>query len=73
MRDDPVLGKKVAAAIADALVAKALDGDIAAIKEINDRIDGKAVQPIAGSDEDSPIRLISEIRRVIVQAGHPDS
>lgn len=72
MREDPVSGKKIASKIAEKLVDKALEGDIAAIREINDRIDGKSVQPIAGSDEDSPIHLITEIRRVIVQSEHSD-
>ena len=31
-------------ALADALVKKALGGDVAAMKEIGDRLDGKAVQ-----------------------------
>lgn len=37
--------------IADALVDKAMSGDVPAIKEINDRVDGKSVQPIAGDGE----------------------
>lgn len=37
--------------VADALVACAIDGDIAAIKEIGDRIDGKVTQPIGGDSE----------------------
>lgn len=32
--------------IADMLIDKALDGDMAAIKEVGDRTDGKAVQQI---------------------------
>lgn len=35
--------------VADKLVQQAIAGDMAAIKEVNDRVDGKAVQPIAGS------------------------
>lgn len=39
-------GKKLAK-IANALIDKAADGDIAAIKELGDRLDGKAHQTIA--------------------------
>lgn len=35
-------------AIADKVVAKAVEGDMQAIKEIGERLDGKAVQAIAG-------------------------
>lgn len=47
--------------IAEKLVESALEGDMAAIKEIGDRLDGKAVQSIAG-EPDAPliIRLDAE-------------
>lgn len=38
--------------VADALVAKAMTGDVPAIKEIADRIDGKVPQGVIGGDED---------------------
>jgi hypothetical protein len=38
-------------AIAEALLTKAADGDMAAIKEFADRLDGKAVQQVAGAGE----------------------
>lgn len=38
-------------AIADKLIEAALEGDMQAIKEIGDRVDGKAVQAIANEDE----------------------
>lgn len=41
--------------IAAALVAKGLDGDVPALKEIGDRVDGKVTQPIAGDEEAGPI------------------
>jgi hypothetical protein len=34
-----------------ALLVKANSGDVAAIREIADRLDGKVAQPIAGDDE----------------------
>lgn len=42
---------------ADKLVAAAYDGDQWALKELGDRLDGKAVQPIAGDDELPPIKV----------------
>jgi hypothetical protein len=53
------------ALIAEKLVEKAMAGDIHAIKEIADRVDGKATQPLAG-DDNAP-RLITRIERVIVK------
>jgi hypothetical protein len=37
--------------VADALVFKANQGDVAAIREIADRLDGKVPQAIVGDDE----------------------
>jgi ribosomal protein L17 len=42
--------------VADALLAKAESGDIHAIREVADRIDGKVAQQIAGADE-GPIQV----------------
>ena len=42
---------------ANALFDKAASGDISAIKELGDRIDGKASQEITG-DSDAPITVI---------------
>lgn len=44
--------------VARKLVDKAyLDGDVAAIKEINDRVDGKAPQAIVG-ENDGPLTVV---------------
>ena len=43
--------------VALALVAKAYEGDVPAIKEIADRLDGKVTQPIAGDGDGEPITL----------------
>lgn len=43
--------------VADKLVDRAIEGDIQAIKEINDRIDGKVPQGVTGAD-DGPIKFI---------------
>lgn len=42
-------GKKLRR-LADALVEQALAGDVAALKEIGDRLDGKPAQAITGHD-----------------------
>jgi hypothetical protein len=36
--------------LARALIMKAIDGDVSAIKEIGDRLEGKAAQAITGAD-----------------------
>lgn len=47
---------KALAAAAQALITKAQDGDISAIKELGDRLEGKAVQQVVNSgDEENPI------------------
>ena len=43
--------------VAEALFRKAEDGDIAAIRELGDRIDGKSEQTITG-DSDQPITIV---------------
>lgn len=40
-----------------ALLDKAEDGDVTAIKEVFDRAWGKVTQPISGDDEATPIRI----------------
>jgi len=48
-------------AVANALYAKAENGDISAIKELGDRLDGKAMQEISGGDEPITIRVVTGI------------
>lgn len=50
--------------IADGVVARALAGDPFSIKEIGERFDGKAVQPVAGTGEAGAILHAVEIRIV---------
>ncbi len=52
-------------AIADKLIEAALEGDMQAIKEIGDRIDGKSVQAIAG-DPENPL-VVQAIERTITK------
>lgn len=51
--------------LADALVCKGILGDVPAIKEVGDRLDGKATQPIGG-DADSPLSIVHRLVREIV-------
>ena len=59
-------------AVADALVAKGMEGDVTAIKEIADRLDGKVPQAVVGDDEGDPINMIARIERVIVRPDNPN-
>lgn len=52
-------------ALAASIIAKAMDGDIAALKEIGDRLDGKPKQQIEASGIDGAAIAIERIERVI--------
>lgn len=53
---DAVTGEKIPVKqiMAKKLVEKGKEGDVQALKEFADRIDGKAKQPVVGGDEDDP-------------------
>lgn len=53
--------------VAAALLEKAKSGDVQAIKELADRMDGKVTQPVAGDDDADPINVVHKIERVIVR------
>lgn len=53
--------------VAEALVVKAMTGDVQAIKEVADRLDGKVPQAVVGDDDSDPINLVHRIERVIVR------
>ena len=36
----------------------AAEGDLVALKEVGDRLDGKAVQAVAGADGEGPVSLL---------------
>ena|SRR3990167_3935671 len=44
--------------VANKLIDKAASGDVQAIKELADRLDGKVAQPIAGADGEGPAELL---------------
>lgn len=49
--------------LADKLLAACAEGDLAALKELGDRLDGKPAQTIAG-DPENPL----EIREILIRA-----
>ena len=48
--------------VVQALIARAIEGDVQAIREVMDRVDGKVPQGIAGDDELPPIKQVLELR-----------
>lgn len=55
--DGTVERKEALYKIAMKLIKKALDGDMAAVKELGDRLDGRPAQAIVGED-DSPLKIV---------------
>jgi hypothetical protein len=53
--------RKALRAVAQALLGKAMMGDVQAIKELGDRLDGKVAQSIGGDDELGPIKNVLEV------------
>lgn len=52
--------KKKLRLLAEKLVARALEGDVTALKEVADRLDGKVPQGIHGPSEVDPVHLLVE-------------
>lgn len=52
--------------LAEALLDKAEQGDVAALKEFGDRFDGKVAQQILGAGDDGEHIVVSRIEEVIV-------
>ena len=62
--DDKGVKRDKLRAVAEALVDKALTGDVPAIRELGDRLDGKVMQQLELSgDPDNPVNVIE--RRII--------
>ena len=51
--------------LAEALIAKAKTGDVAALREVSDRLDGKVAQALVGDDGSEPITLRTIVTGVI--------
>lgn len=64
--DDPLKRQRLHL-LAEALVLKAQAGDVNALKEIGDRIEGKVPQAVVGDDEADPIKVVTKIVREIVR------
>lgn len=59
--------------VAAALLNQAYSGDMPAIKELADRMDGKVPQGVVGGDEDdNPVNVLHRIERVIVDPANQD-
>jgi hypothetical protein len=43
--------------LAAKLIEKAAEGDMSALKELGDRLDGKSVQPVAGAEGEPPVKM----------------
>ena len=56
---DPAAGHRTLNAIADRLLEKAAEGDLNAIKELGDRLEGRPAQALTltGDDEGGPVRF----------------
>ena len=61
LNDKDKTGTKYIRRIAQALVIKAAEGDVAAIREVADRVDGKPAQAIVGDNSRDPITLIERV------------
>ncbi len=68
---DPAISRRQLIRIAEVFLDKAADGDMAALKELGDRLDGKPHQALdLGSDPNRPV--IQKIVREIVRTPHTD-
>lgn len=59
--------------VAEALIAKAIDGDVQAIREIADRTDGKPRQENEHTGPGGGPLVFEEVRRIIVDTANPDA
>lgn len=60
--------------LADKLLAAVDTGDVPAMKEFGDRIDGKVAQAVIGGDEDEPpIQTVTKIELIGVRSPDKDS
>ena len=65
-------GQKALVEIAKQLLEKAAEGDMTALKELGDRMDGKPRQAIdVGGQPGNPV--ITELKRTLVDPKHSDS
>ena len=66
-------GQKALVDIAEQLLAKASEGDVSALRELGDRMDGKPKQAIdLGGQDGNPVR-VEKVERAIIDAANTDS
>ena len=61
--------------VADRLVQAGMAGDVGALRELGDRVDGKAAQQVimtGGSAGDSPIQIQSKVQATVHHTADPD-
>lgn len=66
-RDEDGKIRKRLNVLADNLVKLAMEGDMQAIKEVGDRLDGKPKQMIEGPGENGEHSVVSKVEWVVVQ------
>lgn len=59
--------------LAEKLIDAVAAGDLPAIKEFGDRMDGKPAQAIVGDSDADPVNVYAKIERAIVHAKDRDS
>lgn len=59
--------------LAEALVAAGLAGEVQALREIGDRVEGKVPNPVVGDSEGDPINVVTKVVREIVRPGTENS
>lgn len=62
-------GKKEIDALAEKLLQLVAAGDLPALKELGDRLDGKPAQIIAGDDDLPPVQVSGVVRLVRPEGG----
>jgi hypothetical protein len=62
-QDDPQALEK----LADKLLIQVAAGDVAAMREFGDRVDGKVAQAIVGDDDEPAIRTVTRIELVALK------
>jgi hypothetical protein len=55
--------------VVNALIGRACEGDVQAIKEILDRVDGKVPQPLAGADGEGPVSVLLQVISGVERTG----
>lgn len=56
--------------LAERLLQKCDEGDMSALKELGDRLDGKVPQALVG-DPENPLHMVSKVERVIIDRTAP--